>query len=519
MEKKSPITSSSVSYDFFPWNDAFKVNVPLIDEQHKKLVEILNNLCSGIFREITLIELEAAFKELLDYTVYHFESEEKIWRSHFKSKKEFLKHKEAHKDFIEKLHTRKRNLESEPITEVLAELIKYLVNWLAFHILETDMKDSKIILEMDKGADFNTAEEIAIEHSRKSKTLVTTIMGMYNRLTSKTIELILENKEDRVYLVNLAEQLTEAQNLGKIGSWELDLHSEYLFWTDEVYTITELAKDDFNATFQDYLEKRVHPDDKELLLDTYNKSVIDKETYSLKHRLLLPDNQIKVVHERGKTFYAEDGTPLRSIGTIQDITLITEKDEKVKRTLKQIIFVLSAALETRDPYTAGHEQNVAKIATAIANKLGLNLNIVEGIELAATIHDIGKIAMPSEILNKPGKLSPAEFELIKMHPEAGAKLLEGIEFDWPIFDTVLQHHERLDGSGYPKGLKGDEIIIEARILAVADTIEAMSSHRPYRAALGIDKALEEIKTNAGILYDPEVVKICVELYNSGELTV
>ena len=185
---------------------------------------------------------------------------------------------------------------------------------------------------------------------------------------------------------------------------------------------------------------------------------------------------------------------------------------KLRKALGGTIQVLVAAVETRDPYTAGHQQRVTHLARAIASEMGLSLGQIEGIRMAGAIHDIGKIAVPAEILSKPGKITETEFGIIKTHPQVGYDILKGIEFPWPVAKIVLQHQERLDGSGYPAGLKGDEIILEARILAVADVVEAMASHRPYRPALGIDRALEEISKNRGILYDADVVDACVRLF-------
>lgn len=177
-------------------------------------------------------------------------------------------------------------------------------------------------------------------------------------------------------------------------------------------------------------------------------------------------------------------------------------------------FVL--AIEKRDPYTAGHQKRVTDLAVAIGKKIGLNKDRIEGLRLGALIHDIGKIYVPGEILNRPGKINKPEFDLIKLHSEIGREIISGIDFPWDIEKMIAQHHERLDGSGYPNGLKGDEIIVEARIIAVSDVVEAISSHRPYRPALGIGTALEEIKEGRGIKYDPEVVDFCVELFERRE---
>jgi PAS domain S-box-containing protein/putative nucleotidyltransferase with HDIG domain len=185
--------------------------------------------------------------------------------------------------------------------------------------------------------------------------------------------------------------------------------------------------------------------------------------------------------------------------------------EKLQRTMEATIYTISKIIETRDPYTAGHQNTVSQLAVAIAQEMKLPEDKIEGIRIAALVHDIGKINIPAEILSKPSKLNEMEFSLIKNHPKVGYDILRKIDFSWPVAKIVLQHHEKIDGSGYPQGLKGEKILLEAKIIGVADVVEAMSSHRPYRPSLGIDKALEEISQNKGILYDPEVVDVCLKL--------
>ncbi len=183
--------------------------------------------------------------------------------------------------------------------------------------------------------------------------------------------------------------------------------------------------------------------------------------------------------------------------------------EHTDRAWRQTIEVLSSTAEARDPYTAGHQRSVARLAGAIALEMGKGERFVEGVVLASLVHDIGKIVVPAEILSKPGKLTSLEFDLIRVHPEAGASILRSIDLPWPLAGIVMQHHERMDGSGYPRGLEGTEILEEARIIAVADVVEAMASHRPYRPALGIDRALEEIRAGRGTKFDERVVDACL----------
>jgi len=207
------------------------------------------------------------------------------------------------------------------------------------------------------------------------------------------------------------------------------------------------------------------------------------------------------------------------IGLAKDITTQRKSEEELKqsyqrfkKSLEASINTMSKIVEVKDPYTAGHQQRVSQLTKAIAKELNLSSDKVEGIRVASLIHDIGKISVPTEILSKSITLSDIEFSLIKEHSQIGYDILKAIDFSYPVVQIVLQHHERLDGSGYPQGLKGDKIILEARIIGVADVVEAMSSFRPYRPALGIDAALEEISKNKGTLYDPEVVDVCLKLF-------
>jgi HD-GYP domain-containing protein (c-di-GMP phosphodiesterase class II) len=189
--------------------------------------------------------------------------------------------------------------------------------------------------------------------------------------------------------------------------------------------------------------------------------------------------------------------------------------DKLTRTMEGSVRALASAVDLRDPYTSGHQRRVTALAVAIAEKMGIDSETINGLRLAASVHDVGKIQVPAEILSSPRRLSTLEYEMIKMHPGAGHSLFEGIEFPWPVAEIIYQHHERLDGSGYPRGLSGDEIMLEARIIAVADVMEAMTSHRPYRPAPGLVEALKEIRDNSGRLYDPAVVSAIIELIEEG----
>jgi PAS domain S-box-containing protein/putative nucleotidyltransferase with HDIG domain len=501
--------------------------------------------------------------------------------------------------------------------------------------------------------------------------------------------------------------LAEAQRISQLGNWEFDITANHTLWSDEMYRIFEIDPRQYDASYEAFLDA-IHPDDRKHVDRVYRTSVETKAPYDVTHRLLMPDGRIKYVREMGETHYSEDGQPLRSLGTAQNITeqYLTEQalnhsnhalkaisscnsvlvhatneddllnnmcsmiineggycfawigmvevgdkkrvnpvahagfedgyleqmnityedsvrgrgpagcavrngepqvvhdmltdphfspwreaavkrgfrsslalplkndndqvfavlniyagepnafdaealklmqelandlgfgilglrtrgerdhylqehlksDERYKKMLVDTIRAMSLTVEKRDPYTAGHQNKVAQLSVAIGRELGMNEDSLEGLRLGATIHDIGKIYVPAEILNRPGKLTKAEFEIIKSHAEVGYDIIKDVHFPWPVADMVIQHHERMDGSGYPRGLKGDEIILEARILAVADAVEAITSHRPYRAAKGMDKAISVIEAGRGTLYDDKVVEICLRLIRNEEFT-
>jgi PAS domain S-box-containing protein/putative nucleotidyltransferase with HDIG domain len=216
------------------------------------------------------------------------------------------------------------------------------------------------------------------------------------------------------------------------------------------------------------------------------------------------------------------GRPVHFISLIHDISDQKRAEQidrqhfaRIEQAMYSTINVIATIGELRDPYTYGHEYRVGELAAAIATEMGMKPAYVEGLRIAGYLHDVGKISVPADILAKPTRLTQPEFDMIKAHPKTSHQILAGVDFPWPIAEIALQHHERLDGSGYPQGLKGDEILPEAKILSVADVVEAMASHRPYRAGLGLDIALAEIEQNRGRLYDTEVVGACLQLFRKG----
>jgi HD-GYP domain-containing protein (c-di-GMP phosphodiesterase class II) len=245
-------------------------------------------------------------------------------------------------------------------------------------------------------------------------------------------------------------------------------------------------------------------------------------TFETRHRR--KDGSVLDVAISGQALELDGSTVLYN--SARDISAKKRAEEDIRRYLEQLkiafmstVEVATILSEMRDPYTAGHERRVAEIAVAIGAELGFDAHRQEGLRVSGHLHDIGKITIPSEILSKPGKLSKTEFMLIREHAQASFDVLKNVEFPWPVAEVALQHHERMDGSGYPQGLKGEAILLEARIMAVADVLEAMSSHRPYRPALGIDQALAEIERGRGSAYDPTVADACLKLFREESHTM
>jgi len=245
----------------------------------------------------------------------------------------------------------------------------------------------------------------------------------------------------------------------------------------------------------------------------------DRPVYGIRHAIGSPEGRHAYISINGAPIHDDTGNITEVVFSIDDVTQQRRAEEKISETIKQLrksiddtIRAMAMIVEERDPYTAGHQSRVAGLAVAIAQEMNLSEDQISGIWMASSIHDVGKMNIPAEILSKPASLTRIEFDLIKSHVEVGYKILETIAFPYPVAEIVYQHHERMDGSGYPRNLEGDEILLDARIIAVADVVEAMASHRPYRASLGIDAALEEIEKNKGVLYDSTVADICLRLF-------
>ena len=263
----------------------------------------------------------------------------------------------------------------------------------------------------------------------------------------------------------------------------------------------------------------VHPDDREFVTEHVRQILAGNDVPPMEHRIIRKDGETRWVSDTTILFKDASGKLLSYDGVIKDITERNQALEQNQHYLAQLqqslegtVRAIASIVELRDPYTAGHQTRVADLAGAIARQMGLPDDQVQAIHLASIVHDLGKIKIPAEILSKPGLLGDIEYRFIQTHPQAGYDILKDISFPWQIALMALQHHERIDGTGYPQGLKGEAFMLEARIISVADVVEAMSSHRPYRPALGTEAALEEITKYRGIYFDPQVVDACLTLF-------
>ncbi len=336
---------------------------------------------------------------------------------------------------------------------------------------------------------------------------------------------ITERKRAELALSASEARLSNALQMARAGHWEYDVDRDLFTFNDNFFRIfrtTAAQAGGYGMSSAEYARRFCHPDDLWMVADETRAAIASEDSsYSrqIEHRFLYADGEVGWLAVR--FFITKDarGRTVKTYGVNQDITERKRTEDRLRVTLGSlrsalggIIQVLSMTTEKRDPYTAGHQKRVADLAEAVGLRMGLPLERVEGLRLAGTIHDIGKVAVPAEILSKPSRLTETEYKLIQIHPQVGYDIVKDVDFSWPIAEMILQHHERLDGSGYPRGLKGGEILLEASILAVSDVIEAMASFRPYRAALGIGPALEEIERNSGIRYDPDVAAACLALF-------
>lgn len=305
--------------------------------------------------------------------------------------------------------------------------------------------------------------------------------------------------------------------------WEIDEQAVYTYTSPQVYVLLGYRVDEVIGKTPFDLMPQDEAEQAKARFDALLKE--RKHFWLVENAFLHKDGRMVFLETSGAPSFDAQGMFRGYRGIDRDITERKETErerlasaERLEHSLMQTIEAIAATVEARDPYTAGHQRRVANLARAIAQEMGLSDHNIRGLYLAATIHDLGKVSIPVEILSKPTQLSPFEYDLIKTHPQTGYDIIKDAQFPWPISKIVLQHHERMDGSGYPQKLTGEQMQQEAKILAVADVVEAMSSDRPYRPGLGLEAALEEIIRQRGVLYEAAVVDCCIALFREKQFT-
>ena len=323
------------------------------------------------------------------------------------------------------------------------------------------------------------------------------VIGMVGDVTDRwKVEASLRANERR---------LIRAQSIAHVGNWELDLGTRTIWASPECFRIYGLEDPGSSILPLASVQAVALPEYRPGLDEALLRVVAGESGYDEEFEITRPsDGQLRVIHSRAELQRDEHGLPMSVLGALQDVTDLKAAEReaiaaaaRLRRTMDGTVGAMGAVVETRDPYTAGHQRRVAQLTAAMGRELGLAQETLDVLRLCSELHDIGKVAVPAEILTKPGRLTETEFALVMAHATAGADILASIDFGAPVADIVRSHHERLDGSGYPDGLSATAVPLEARIIAVADVVEAMSSHRPYRPAMGLEPALEEIRQGAG----------------------
>jgi PAS domain S-box-containing protein/putative nucleotidyltransferase with HDIG domain len=302
----------------------------------------------------------------------------------------------------------------------------------------------------------------------------------------------------------------------------INMNGRIVYVNEKCTEITGYTREELYAPDFEFMNL-IGPESMDLVKELYSKHLQGEEVPPYEYTLITKEGRrIEAINATKLIQYAGERALL---GIVTDISERKKAEQELRSSYRQmqemlvtVVNALASTVEMKDQYTAGHQPRVTQLACAIAKEMGLPEEQIEGIRMAGLIHDIGKIMIPAEILNKPGPLTEIQYEMVKMHPRAGYDILKDIKFPWPVAQIVLQHHELMDGSGYPRGLSGEKILLEARILAVANVVEAMVSHRPYRAAYGINEALAEISENRDILYDPVVVDACLKLFTEKQFS-
>lgn len=501
--------------DVFPWETNFETGIEIVDLQHRQLVDFVNRLAAGLIFDPGALVLTHLLDEAAGYVEHHFHTEASIWGPTFSGDEWWGDHLANYDTFMDKVAGFRERLDTVSQDALLDEFLRFLIVWLAHHIFAGDMRMAGVVRGLEQGIPWEQAKAAVVRDMRGScEDLMEAVLAIYADMSSRVMEMI---REQTTSLDTLARNIGVDPDPEHIFSEAVVANVPgllYLFddefrlrrWNQRFGHESGYSDVDLKGKYVlDFFAERQHA----AVMETITL-LLKGESVEIEGKLLSRDGL--------ETPYLFTGTPLSLggrhcfFGIAINIAQLKEakqelrmRSEESHQALLGTVTAVSRAMEARDPYTNGHQQRTSNLAVAIAERLGLDAYRIEGLRLGAGVHDIGKLGVPVDLLVKPTRLTACEYGVVKTHVEAGTEILKEVQFPWPILDIVSQHHERLDGSGYPLGLKGDDICLEARIVAVADVYEAMSAHRPYRSALGEDAALKELMRNRGVLYDPNVV--------------
>lgn len=516
---------TATQFEIFPWNKNFETGIEPVDEQHRRLVDLLNRLASHLGTRSEHLELNQVFSELADYAEFHFKEEEAVWHPYFEGGDWYAGHRNVHDSFMAKVTELKEADASRPLDEVIEDILRFLTRWLAMHILDSDMRMAKALHGMKSGLPIEQAKAKAdLEMQSSMEVLVDTLLNMYDTLSVRSLEMMREREVRKRFEVALhaSEKREKAFSDAVTSSvpgllYLFDGQLQLVRWNNRLGEMTGYS--DHDLASRHLLDFFVEQDHAAVLASV--RGLREEKYQENEGRLRTRDGRVipylftmVPMEIEGEDYFSGIGIEITALKHAE--AELEKKAQMARDALVGVVGAISRALEARDPYTAGHQQRVADIAVEIAGRMGLDEDRIEGIRLGASIHDIGKLAVPVDLLTKPTRLNELEYALIQSHAQSGMEILKGITFPWPIAEIVSQHHERMDGSGYPAGLKGDQIALEARIVAVADVFEAMSAHRPYRAALGTYQAMKELKAHRGTFYDTQAVDALLSLLDEDE---
>ena len=497
----------------FIWDQSFVTGVERVDEQHHFLVDLINRFGESLIasKSVGDAELAVVFGELADYAKYHFSTEESLMLECGVSPRHRDLHIQQHANFLSQVTSmwNGRSSMGNP-AEVLHG---FLCAWLAFHVLGEDQHMGRQIALIRAGKATDEAFDLArkpIDNSTAG--LLTALQNLYGVLTEQNQNLASINARlgERVKELRCLHAVAAMMAMADMSAPDILGAAVELIPPGWFYPEIACARIVFEG--REFLSRNFRETSWKLGADIVVGGVRagTLEVCYLEEKPALDEGpflreELVLVNTLASQFA---GMAERKRAEEQVRDYVARLEHSVLGTVDAV----SQMMDVRDPYTSGHMRRVGEVAAAIAAEMGLHEHVQRGLRVAGAVHDVGKIAVPAEILGKPGRISDIELEMVRTHAQEGYEVLKGIDFPWPVAEVARQHHERIDGSGYPRALKGDQILLEARVLAVADVIEAMASHRPYRAGIGLEKALAEVERGRGTIYDASAADACLRLF-------